>query len=155
MSLRDRLNTFLAQKRIAMIGVSRNPRDFSRHLFHDMKARGYEMIPVNPNAGEIEGDTCFAHVRDIPGGVNAALLMTSAAESNRIVNECIEAGVERIWFYRAMGDGAVSRTAVEQCDTYGIEAIPGECPYMFMPDCGFPHNVHGWVHTRMSAKYRA
>jgi predicted CoA-binding protein len=154
-SLRERINNFLAQKRIAMIGVSRNPRDFSRHLFHDMKNRGYEMIPVNPNAAEIEGEACYAHVSDIPGGVTAALLMTSAAEANQVVNECIDAGVEQIWFFRATGDGALSRSAVQQCETYGLEIVPGECPYMFLPNAGFPHNVHGWVHTALSSRYRA
>lgn len=153
MSLRDQIKDFLAQKRIAVIGVSRNPRDFSRQLFHDLKDRGYEVIPVNPNAAEIDGQPCYAHVQDIPTAVDGALLMTSSRESNEVVNECIDAGVERIWFFRAIGEGAVSKTALQQCEAYGIDVIPGECPYMFLPKAGFPHNVHGWVHCALSSKF--
>jgi predicted CoA-binding protein len=153
MTLRQRISDFLAQKRIAMIGVSRNPRDFSRHLFHDLKERGYEMVAVNPNAAEIDGGPSYPHVKDIPGGITNALIMTPASESNEIVNECIDAGIERIWFYRAAGIGAVSASALQQCETYGITVVPGECPYMFLRGAGFPHNVHGWMHTAFSSKY--
>src|SRR5689334_11295403 len=114
-----------------MIGVSRNPRDFSRHLFHDMRERGYDMVAVNPNAAEIDGEPCYQHIKDVPGGMANVLIMTPAGEANGIVNECIDAGVERIWLYRAAGAGAVSPSAVQQCETYGINVVPGECPYMF------------------------
>ena len=58
-----RVNGFLGHERIAFIGVSRNPEDFSRQLFRDMEARGYDMVPVNFGADEIEGNTASARSR--------------------------------------------------------------------------------------------
>ena len=153
MSLRESIADFLAQKRIAVVGVSRNPRDFSRQLFKTMQDRGYDVIPVNPNASEIEDKPCYSQVKQIPGGVDGVLLMTPAEQNEHIVNDCLESGVDRIWFYRAAGTGAVSRKALELCRQNGISAIPGECPYMFLPRTGFPHNVHAWVRTTFSSKY--
>ena len=46
---------FLALDRIAMVGVSRNPKDFSRLLFREMCDRGYDMVPINLVAEEIDG----------------------------------------------------------------------------------------------------
>ena len=70
----ESIEDFLAQKRIAMIGVSRNPKDFSAALFDELRKHGYDMVPVNPKAAEVLGQTCFARVQDIQPPVDAALL---------------------------------------------------------------------------------
>lgn len=54
MSSLARIREFLGQKRLAIVGVSRQPRDFSRALFREFCSRGYEVVPVNPAAREIE-----------------------------------------------------------------------------------------------------
>ena len=56
---------FLACQRIAMVGVSREPLDFSRGLFRDLQGRGYDMVPVNPKGGEIEGLSCWRSVQEV------------------------------------------------------------------------------------------
>src|SRR5579884_2646190 len=104
------LNTiedFLAQKRIAMIGVSRNPKEFSGALFQELQKRGYDMVPVNPKASEVLGLPCFSRVQDVQPPVDAALLMTSAQVTDAVVSECAAAGIRRIWLYSAGHKGAV------------------------------------------------
>ena len=49
------INDFLAQKRIAMVGISREPRNFSVSLFQELCRRGYDMVPVNPNTPNVLG----------------------------------------------------------------------------------------------------
>ena len=61
-----------------------------------------------------------------------------------MVRECHEAGIRRIWMYRAVGAGAVSIQAVEFCERNGMSVVAGECPFMFLPGSGFPHNFHGF-----------
>jgi len=51
----EMIEDFLAQKRIAMIGISRNPRDFSAALFEEFRKRGYDVVPLNPNVPEVLG----------------------------------------------------------------------------------------------------
>ena len=50
-TLAVRANEFLAQRRIALVGVSRDPRDLSRTLFRELRRRGYDVVPVNPELG--------------------------------------------------------------------------------------------------------
>ena len=138
------LEDFLAQKRIAMVGASRDPKDFSSLLFKELSRRGYDVVPVNPQANEILGQRCFARVQDIQPPVDTALLMTSPAVTDAVVAECAKAGVRRIWMYRAAGDGAVSIKAVQLCQEKGIQVVPGECPFMFLPSNGF-HALHGFI----------
>jgi len=139
------IEDFLSQKRIAMAGVSRDQESFSVQLFDELCRRGFDVVPVNPSATEINGRRCFARVRDIQPPVEAVLLMTSPGATEDVVNDCIEAGVRRVWMYRATGDGAVSKRAVALCREHGVEVVPGECPYMFLPKTALYHCIHRWI----------
>lgn len=140
----ETIQDFLAQKRIAMVGVSRNSRDFSVMLFKELVNRGYDVVPVNPRMSEVQGRPCFARVQDIQPPVDAVLLMTSPGVTEAVVSDCAEAGVKRVWMYRAGGSGAVSDHAVAFCQEHGIAVVPGECPYMFLPHAGL-HGVHRFI----------
>jgi hypothetical protein len=139
------IQDFLGQKRIAVIGVSHEPKEFSRILFRELSGRGYDVVPVNPAAREIEGRRCFARVQDIDAPVDGALLMTSPAVTEAIVRDCAEAGIRRVWMYRGAGKGAVSRDAIRFCESTGISVIDGECPFMFLKDAGWVHKTHGVI----------
>ncbi len=141
----DTIDKFFAQKRIAMVGISRDPGSFSATLFREFSRRGYDVVPVNPNMKEVLGQRCFARMQDVQPPVQAALLMTSPGASDAVVRDCANAGIKLVWLYRAAGQGAVSDEALRFCQQRGIEVVPGECPYMFWDDAGFLHQVHGLI----------
>jgi predicted CoA-binding protein len=143
---------FLAQKRIAMVGVSRAPASFSASVFKELCQRGYDMVPVNPNTQEILGRKCFARVQDINPPVDAALLMTSPEATEAVVSDCAEVGIRRVWMHRAGGAGAVSDKAVLFCQEHGISVVPGECPLMFLPRSGAVHRLHGFI-RKITGRY--
>lgn len=148
----ETINDFLAQKRLAMVGVSRDPASFSSKLFQELCRRGYDVVPVNPSTAEILGRVCFARVQDIHPQVDAALLMTSPNTTESVVVDCAVAGVRRIWMYRAGGQGAVSDKAVQLCHELDIEVIPGQCPLMFLPEAGAFHRLHGLI-RKITGRY--
>jgi acyl-CoA synthetase (NDP forming) len=136
MTTRETIDRFLACKRIAIAGVSRNPKDFTRSLFNEFRRRGYDVIPVTPHAAEIDGIPCASHVQDVAPAPDAVLLMTSAAVTPSVVQACAAAGVRRIWIYRDTG-----------CEIPdGMQAVAGECPFMFFPNTGLIHRIHGFFH---------
>ncbi len=141
---RTAVRHFLDCRRIAFVGVSRNTSDFSRHLFRELRRRGYDLIPVHPHATEIEGVPCAASVRGIDPPPEGALLMCSPDRTDQLVHECAEAGIPRVWLHRGVGRGAVTASAVDFCRRQGLEVVAGECPFMFLPGAGLPHRLHGW-----------
>ncbi len=143
MTTRKDIEDFLASKRLLVVGVSRSPRDFTRVLFRELLKRGYQAVPVNPAAGEIEGVRCYARPADVDPPADAALLLTSAQVTGRVTRECVDAGVRTVWMYRAVRAGAVDPGAAAFCRSRGVRVIEGECPFMFLPKAGFPHAVHG------------
>ena len=63
------------------------------------------MVAVNPAAQEVEGQPCYAHLRQITPPVENVLLMTAPDITRDVVEECANAGVKRVWMYRAGGQG--------------------------------------------------
>jgi predicted CoA-binding protein len=143
MTTLTQIDDFLGRKRLAMVGVSRHPKDFSRSLFEELRRRGYDMVPVNPDVAEVEGQRCYARVGDIVPPVQGALLMTKPAVTEEVVRECQSAGIQAIWMYRATGKGSVNSSAAEFCSSHGMTLVAGECPFMFLPETAWIHRLHG------------
>ena len=152
MTTLSQIHEFLGAKRLAVIGVSRDPKDFTRSLFQELGRREYDVVPVTPDAGELDGRRCYAHVADIHPPVDGALLMTRPAVTEQVVRECQAAGIRRIWMYRATGAGAVSPGAVEFCQAHGMPVVAGECPFMFLPETPWFHRFHGFC-RKVLGKY--
>lgn len=148
----ETIEDFLAQKRIALIGVSHKPGSFSLPVFQELIRRGYDVVPVNPHTAEFQGRRCFARVQEIQPPVQAALLMTSPEVTDTVVRDCAEAGISRVWMHRGAGQGAVSPQAVEFCRERGIRVVPGQCPLMFLPASGGIHRFHGFI-RKLTGRY--
>ena len=146
------IENFLAQKRIAMVGVSRNVASDSGRLFEELCRRGYDVVPVNPNMAEVHGRRCFGRVQDIQPPVEAVLVMTSPEVTEAVVKDCAQARVRWVWMYRGIGKGSVSTKALAFCHEQGMQVIPGECPFMFLPDTTGVHRVHGFM-RKIAGRY--
>ncbi len=142
-SLSD-IREFLAQKRIAIVGVSRNPRETSHVLFKEFLSRGYDAIAVNPNATQINGSSSVASLEDVTPAPDAVLLMTSHAVAEEIVRDW-KGGIRRLWIYGTSGKSKVSVLATSRLRGMGVSVIDGECPFMFLQDSGGIHSFHGFV----------
>jgi uncharacterized protein len=145
----ESIEDFLAQKRIAIVGMSREPKSMSETVFKELSRLGYEVVPVNPNVQEVMGRKCFARVQDVQPPVDAVLLMTSPAVTEAVVKDCAECGIKRVWMHRGVGQGSVSEKAIEICRERGIRVIPGECPLMFLPQRDGIHSFHGFIRQIM------
>ncbi len=140
MRTRAAIDSFLSERRIAMIGVSRNERHFSRVLWRAFRERGYEVTPVHPAAPEIDGVRGVAEIAE--AGVKAALIVTPPGEAERVVGECARAGVKKVWLFGAAGPGCATAAAVAAAAAHGLEAVEGECPMMWLEDTGWAHGAH-------------
>lgn len=147
-SLDAKVDEFLAQKRIAVAGVS---RDNSHHpaanlIYRRLKNTGHDVFAVNPNMQAFEGDRCYPDVRSIPGGVDGIVIVTRPQSTERIVRECGDAGVRRVWMHQGFGKGtSVSQQAVDYCRQHDISVIAGACPMMYGPGADLGHTCMRWV----------
>ncbi|HTQ54438.1 MAG TPA: CoA-binding protein [Bryobacteraceae bacterium] len=143
MTSMDTIRGFLGLKRFAFVGLSRDATDFSRSLFREFQAKGYDPVPVNPDAPALEGQRCFARLADVEPPVEGALFMTPAAVTETLVHDCPSAGIKRVWMFRGAGQGSATPETIRFCEAQGISVVPGECPFMFLPGEPWVHRLHG------------
>ena len=142
----DDITKFLQCKRVAIVGVSRDDKHFSRAIFREFLAKGYDAIPVNPHAKELEGHKCIAGLADIDPPAEAALIMTGLPEAtDRLVRECNELHIRNIWIYKGSNDKSKNDPLIELCRQQGSTAIGGHCPMMFLPQAMWFHRAHGFI----------
>lgn len=147
-TLDTKVRDFLAQKRIAVAGVS---RDQSRHpaanlIYHRLKKTGHDVFPVNPHLEAFEGERCYPDLLSIPGGVDGVVIVTRPDVTARIVRDCTTAGINRVWMHQSLGKGSsVSLEAVEYCRQHDISVINGACPMMYGPGVDFGHTCMRWI----------
>lgn len=136
---------FLAQKKIAVVGVSDRRETGCNLCYRKFKKAGYSVSAVNPRLTTFEGDPCYPDLKSIPVPPEAVFLMTNTKVSEQIVQECVELGIKHVWMHCLMGTKpglapgitSVSPEAVRLCQEHGIAVIPGACPNQFFePDFG-------------------
>lgn len=141
-SIAEAASDFLAHKRVAVTGVSREPKSHgSNTVYKRLRERGYDVFAVNPNAKEVEGDRSYKDLRSIPGGVDAVVIGTRPERAETTMQECAELGIKHVWMHWGAGASSVSEAATAYGREHGITVIDGGCPLMFGPTADFGHKV--------------
>lgn len=139
---------FLAQKRIAVVGVSDKRETGCNAAYKRFKENGYLVYAVNPRISTFEGAICYPDLKSIPEKVDAVFMLTSPRITEQVVQQCVDLGIKHVWMHCMMGTrpglaagmSSVSQSAVEMCNANGIAVIPGTCPNQFLkPD--FAHGM--------------
>jgi uncharacterized protein len=140
MNTRQDIQDFIAQKTVAVVGMSRAPQSFSVNAAKELRSKGYRIFPVNPNATEIHGEKCYPSLGALPEKVGGALVVTPPAATEKAVREAFEAGVPHLWIQQ----GAESKEALAFCKEKNLKAVSGHCILMFAEPVGAFHRVHRW-----------
>jgi len=141
-TLEAKVNDFLGQKRIAVAGVSRNQghHPAANLIYRRLKTTGHDVFAVNPHMQTFDGDRCYPDVPSIPGGVDGVVIVTRPEVTERIVHQCSDARVRRVWMHQSLAGGSsVSPAAVEYCRQHDISVIAGACPMMYGDGVDFGH----------------
>lgn len=135
--LREEALQFVADKDIALAGASRDPKKFGHVVFKTLKSKGMNVYPLNPNAETIDGDICYKSPGDMPANVKNLLVLLKPAETEKIVQEAVDKGVQKIWIQQ----GSESQQAVKIARDAGVTVITGKCILMYANPTGF-HKFH-------------
>jgi predicted CoA-binding protein len=139
------VQAFLAQKKIAIVGVSDKRETGCNLAYTKFKDAGYQVFAVNPRITTFNGAPCYPDLKSIPEKPDAVFLLTNPKVTDQIVQQCVELGIKHVWMHCMMGTKpglasgmtSVSADAVRLCRENGIQVIPGSCPNQFLkPDFG-------------------
>ncbi|WP_084295479.1 CoA-binding protein [Desulfitibacter alkalitolerans] len=141
MSSKSIVVDFISQQSLAVVGVSSTGKKFSNRVYKDLKAKGYNVYPVNPKADEIDGNKCYKSIEELPQSVDSLLILLPPKQTEKVVKEAVAAGIKRIW----MQQGAETKEAIDYCRENNVKVIHNECILMFVEPVTFPHNFHRYI----------
>jgi predicted CoA-binding protein len=136
---------FLAQKKIAVVGVSDKRETGCNLNYKKFKETGYQVYAINPRITTYDGDPCYPDLKSLPEKPDAVFILANPKVTEQIVRQCVDLGVKHVWMHCMMGTkpglaasmSSVSPEAVRLCRENGIAVIPGSCPNQFLkPDFG-------------------
>ncbi len=138
--LKTLVQDFLAQKTIAVVGVSDRRETGSNASYRKFKQTGYKVYAINPRIQEFDGDPCYPDLKSLPEKPDGVFILANPAVTEKIVQECVDLGIPRVWMHcmlgtrpgLAAGMSSVSRAAVEVARRNNIMVIPGACPNQFL-----------------------
>jgi len=135
---------FLAGSRFAVAGVSRSGQQPANAVFRKLQDCGFDVVPVNPHADQLDGSACYRSIATIPGPIDGLLVATPPAVAADLVREAAACGVRRVWFHRSFGQGSVSDGALQACVQAGIQPVVGGCPLMYCEPVDLGHRCMRW-----------
>lgn len=124
MATAAQIEAFLANRRIAMIGVSVCPDDVTRIALRELVARGHDIIPIRPGVKELEGRRAFPSVFDVTGPIDGAMIFTTPCRAERVVYDCLAREIPRFWLDPGSLRG-VPADALELCERSALGVIVG------------------------------
>jgi uncharacterized protein len=141
----ESVTRFLTAGRIAVAGVSRDPKQPANLILRRLRETGHDVVAVNPNASELEGERCYPDLSSVPGELDAVMIATHPDVAADVVHQASERGIDQVWFHRSFGTGSVSPQALETCEAAGIAPIVGGCPLMYTGSVDPFHRCFRWL----------
>lgn len=157
----DLVEDFLAQRTIAVVGVTRTRESPANGIYKRLVEAGYDVYAVNPHTESFRGRRCFRSVLEFDVPVDGVFILTRPEVTEKVVEHCIARSIPRIWIHNMLGSeprrgrrisastSSVSSTAVERARRAGITVIAGGCPLQHIPPVDPFHRCVFWLSQKM------
>lgn len=132
------INDFFGNKKIAVAGVSRDPKKFSTVAFNELKERGFDVYPVNPNVDSVNGVKCYSSVATLPADVGSLLIVTSKNQTLDVLKDAVSRSVPNIWIQQMSETPEV----MAFIKTHKLTLITRQCVLMFAEPVKSFHKFH-------------
>jgi hypothetical protein len=132
------IEKFLEPKKIAIAGVSRDPKKFGHQVYNELRKRSYEVYPVNPQTAELAGEKCFRSVSELPSGVDRLLILTPKNETDTVLREAIKKGITQVWVQQM----SETKDTLKIAEENHVELISKKCIFMFADPITSVHKFH-------------
>ncbi|MBM2815422.1 MAG: CoA-binding protein [Ignavibacteria bacterium] len=140
MAEKANIDEFLAGRKMAIAGVSRNPKKFGYMACKEIIQKGFAVYPINPAGGEILGLSAYPKLESLPEKQENLLVLLPKIQAYNVIKDAFRNGIKRIWLQQ----GSESAEALEFCSKNGVTVITGRCILMFIGSHKIPHRIHRW-----------
>ena len=110
---------------VAVVGLSPKSHRDSYRVAHYMQAHGWRIVPVNPNASSILGETAYASLAEAARhhAIELVNVFRNREDVPPVVTDAIAIGAKAIWLQM----GIVHDSAAEQARAAGLRVVQDKC----------------------------
>ena len=108
---------------IAVVGLSSNPSRPSFGVSEYMQAKGYKIIPVNPNELEVLGETAYDRLEDFAGPVDIVNVFRRSKYVSDVIDSAIHIQAKVVW----LQEGVVDEMAARRARDAGLAVVMNRC----------------------------
>ena len=110
---------------IAIVGLSPKPHRDSYRVAKYMQDQGFRIVPINPNASEVLGETSYASLTEAAQhtGIDMVNCFRNAEDIPPIAAEAIAIGAKSLW----LQIGVVNDAAAKQATNAGLVVVQNLC----------------------------
>ena len=135
---RKSIETFLSSRKLAIAGVSRDPKKFGHSIFKELKEKGFEVYPVNPNTDNINGTPCFHSISALPLDVRSLVILTPKPQTLQLVKDAVEKGMDNIWIQQL----SETKESLAYLSGRPLNLVSNECILMWIEPVKSVHKFH-------------
>ena len=132
------IEKFLEPRKMAIAGVSRDPKKFGYAIYKELKTKGYQVFPINPHVDQIEGEPCFHAVSALPLDIRNLLIITPKTQTMQVVKEALEKGIDNIWIQQT----SEKKEVLDYLKGKDINLVYKECIMMWIEPVTSIHKFH-------------
>lgn len=141
MASKQSVDGFVAERTLALVGVSRSGKGFGNIVLKELTAAGYTVYPVHPEVPTIGEHPAYPSLSKLPAAVGGVVVVVPPVQAEQVVRDAYAAGIRRVWLQQ----GATSPAAEQLCRELGMDVVSGECILMFAAPTAWMHRTHRWV----------
>ncbi|MBN1260878.1 MAG: acetate--CoA ligase family protein [Anaerolineae bacterium] len=123
------LNGLLRPKSIAVIGASNKKGKIGYTVVENLIESQYQgaVYPINPREAEVQGFKSYPSVLDVPGDIDAAVMVVPAKFSVQVTEECGQKGVKGLIIiasgFSEVGRKDLEEQVVKTAHRYGMRVL--------------------------------
>jgi len=134
----EMIQSFIKQKKVAVVGASRNEKKFGNAAAKELQERGYEVFYIHPEAEELNGQPTYPNLEAVKDQAETVWISVPPERGEAVLREAATAGLTKVWLQQ----GADSPELIQVGDELGLELVAGKCILMYAEPVRSFHKFH-------------
>lgn len=132
------VDTFLGSRKMAIAGVSRDPKKFGFAIIKKLKETGFDLYLVHPEADSLHGEPAYRSITDLPGDIGSLLILTPRPETFGVVEAAVKKGIPNLWIQQM----SETPESIEYAVSNKVNLVSKQCIFMFAEPVDNFHKFH-------------
>lgn len=108
---------------IAVVGATDHPSKYGYVIYRDLKRKGYQVYPVNPNRATVDGDRTCESLAQCPQKPTIVNIVVPPEVTLNVLRQCLDLGLKNVW----LQPGAESPEVMSFLQQNGFNYLANAC----------------------------